>query len=184
MLNWLKDKGFEPVDPDLFEELIESHTLAMVRSTSLAASSSSFFKAKRREAYLSHFPSHIGKHFKKELSASAFKSTNLFHDDVLASVSSLSQADSTLNAQLSIAIAVTFPVFGAGKGNRKASSDSSSAAAPSAPPPRGRGRGNFSWRGVGQRRKADFKDGNPKGAKAPKSPHKSPKSPRGRGFRK
>ena len=86
-----------------------------------------------------------------------------------------------MNAQLAIAkAAVSLPMFGAGKGDRKASSDPSSSAAPSAPPPRGRGRG-FLFRGLHQKRKAGGKDANPK---APKSPHKGEKAPRGRGFQK
>ena len=130
---------------------------------------------------MSHFPSHIGKHFRNELAASPLEGSLLFGDQVLVKVSGESLVDSTLNAQLTIAkAAVSLPVFGAGKGDRKASSDSSSSAAPSAPPQRGRGRG-FLFRGLRQKRAAGGKDHNPK---APKSPRKGEKAPRGRGFPK
>ena len=179
LLRWISSQEFQPSDPVLFEEVIRSHTLAMVKSTSLVASLASFCKAKCREAYLSHFPAHVGKHFRTELASSSFDGPDLFQEDVLNKVCVESKADSSLDAQLSLAKAATFPVFGAGRGDRKASSDSSSNAASSSTSSRGRGRGSLLSRL--SKRKADPKDSNPK---APKSPRKSSKSPRGRGFQK
>ena len=117
------------------------------------------------------------------MSSSSFSGPNVFSDSTLDTVSSQSKADSSLNAQLTLASAVTLPVFGAKKGNRVASSDSSSVATSSIPPVRGRGRGASIFRGFGKR-KADPKDANPKAPKMPKSPRRGNKSPRGRGFQK
>ena len=60
---------------------------------------------------LSHSPSHVGAHFRRDLAASSFAGPFLFADDVLARVIAASREDSHLDAQLSIAKAFKFPVF-------------------------------------------------------------------------
>ena len=73
---------------------------------------------------LSHFPLHVGPHFKKDLAASSFNGPHVFDDEVLARVIAASREDSHLDAQLLIAKAFTLPVFRAEAKNtgRKASS--------------------------------------------------------------
>ena len=94
----------------------------MSASTSSCALAS-YIQAKRREGILSHFPSHVGTHFRKYLAASSFAGPFLFSEDVLARVIAASREDSHLDAQLSIAKAFKLPVFrGAGHSDRKASS--------------------------------------------------------------
>ena len=64
LLNWLKQENFVPSDTVLFEELVQAFSLSMRGSTSSLASLATFCQAKRREAVLSHFPAHIGSHFR------------------------------------------------------------------------------------------------------------------------
>ena len=124
----------------------------------------------------------MGKHFRTDLASSSLSSPDLFDAKVLERVSADSHVDSSLNAQLSIAkAAVSLPVFGAGKVDRKASSDPSSSAASSSAPSRGRGRGLSFLRGRGQKRKPGSL---PEASKPSKSPKRTPKSPRGKGFPK
>ena len=146
-----------------------------------------FFQAKRRESVLSHFPSHIGSHFRDLFSGSSFKGPHVFIDEVLTKVLAVS-------ANLALVKAVSFPVFGAAKSGRKASSDQSLAAATSAAASRGRGRGSvsdqskkshpsspaFSSSFQGRKRKAS----SPSSGRSVKSPHRGAKSSRGKGFRK
>ena len=68
-------------------------------------------QAKRKEGVLSHFPSHVGTHFRCDLAASSFAGPFLFADDILARVIAACREDLHLDAQLSIAKAFKFPIF-------------------------------------------------------------------------
>ena len=113
-----------------------------------------FLLAKRREGVLSHFPSHVGAHFKKDLAAASFSGPHVFDDEVLAKVIAASREDSHSDAQLSIAKAFTLPVFRAeakNTGRKAASGQGFSASSASTSGFRGRGRGLDSG---GSKRKA------------------------------
>ena len=58
----------------------------MVGSTASLASMATFYQARWREAVLSHFPAHVGSHFRALLSASSLAGPNLFEDSVLDKV--------------------------------------------------------------------------------------------------
>ena len=89
-------------------------------------------QAKRREGVLSHFPSHVGTHFRCDLAASSFAGPFLFDDEVLTRVIGASREDSNLDAQLSIAKAFKFPIFqGLGNSDWKVSSGQRSGASSS-----------------------------------------------------
>ena len=60
---------------------------------------------------MSHFLSHLGIHFRKELAASSFVGPVLFEEDVLGRVIVSSNEDCHLDAWLSIAKAFKLPVF-------------------------------------------------------------------------
>ena len=93
-------------------------------AANFASGLASFILAKRREGVLSHFPPHVGVHFKKDLASSSFSGPHVFDNEVLARVIAACREDSELDAQLSIAKAFTLPVFRADTKNpgRKASS--------------------------------------------------------------
>ena len=143
-LHWLKELGFAPPDPSLFGQLVQEISGSMVNS---AAALSIYLVAKRREGILSHFPSHVGSHFKKKLASSSCETPFLFDDKVLAKVIAASREDSNLDAQLSVAKAFTLPVFrGGAKGSGwlASSGRGSSASSASSSGFRGRGRGSDS----------------------------------------
>ena len=111
LLHWLKELGFEAPDPGLFGQLVQEVSGSLVTAANSASGLAAFMLAKRREGVLSHFPSHVGPHFKKDLAASSFNGPYVLDDEVLASVIAASREDSHLDAQLSIAKAFTLPVF-------------------------------------------------------------------------
>ena len=138
-----------------------------------------FMLAKRREGVLSHFPLHVGAHFKRDLAASSFSGPHVFDDEVLARVIAASREDSHLDVQLSIAKAFTLPVFRAevkNTGRKASSSQGSSASSASTSGFRARGRGSDSG---GLKRKAS----SPGRYRSKKSPRRgsSPASKQGRG---
>ena len=151
---------------------------SLVTAANSASGLAAFMLAKRREGVLSHFPSHAGPHFKKDLAASSFSGPHVFDDEVLARVIAASREDSHLDAQLSIAKAFTLPVFRAEAKNtgRKASSGHGSSTSSSTSGFRGRGRGSYSG---GSKHKAS----SPGPYQSKKSPRRgsSPASKRGRG---
>ena len=65
LLHWLKELGFVPPDPTLFEQIVQSLSLSFVGAASSSAALATYFQAKRREGVLSHFPSHVGLHFRR-----------------------------------------------------------------------------------------------------------------------
>ena len=133
LLHWLKALGFEVPDPNLFGQLVQEVSGSLVTAANSASGLAVFMLAKRRESVLSHFPSHVGSHFKKDLASSSFSGLHVFDDEVLARVIATSREDSHLDAQLSIAKAFTLPVFCAEAKNpgRKASSAQGSSASTS-----------------------------------------------------
>ena len=153
---------------------------SLVTAANSASGLAAFMLAKRREGVLSHFPLHVGAHFKKDLAAS-FSGLHVFDDEVLAWVIAASREDSHLDTQLSIAKAFTLPVFRSETKNpgRKASSaQGSCASSASTSGFRGRGRGSdLGW----SKRKAP----SPGCSRSKKSPHRgsSPASKRGRGHK-
>ena len=127
LMQWLKEEGFTPVEPFIYDELIQAFSLSMVNSTSSLAALATFFKAKRREAVLSHFPPNVGKHFKDQLQASSFDSEYLFDETVLNRVLVESREDSAVSANVALSKAFSLPVFGGAKTGGKASTTQSSA---------------------------------------------------------
>ena len=77
LLHWLKELGFEVLDPGLFGQLVQEVSGSLVTAANSASGLAAFMLAKRREGVLSYFPSHVGAHFKKDLAASSFSGPRL-----------------------------------------------------------------------------------------------------------
>ena len=77
LLHWLKDLGFEAPDPNLFGQLVQEVSGSLVTTANSASGLAAFMLAKRREGVLSHFPSHVGSHFKKDLVSSSFSGPHM-----------------------------------------------------------------------------------------------------------
>ena len=122
------------------------------------------------------------------MASSSFGGPHLFDEEALLRVLAASREDSAISANVTLVMAVSFPVFGAGKSDRKASSDQSSAAS------RGRGRGSVSdrfrkaWASSSSCASSSLQDRKRKSTypagRASKSPRCSSKNPRGKGLRK
>ena len=141
LLHWLKELDFVPPDAALFAQLIQSLLLALVSASSSSTSLAIYLQAKRSEGVLSHFPSHVGIYFHKDLAASSFEGPLLFAEDVLARVIASSREHSHLDTQLSVAKAFKLPIFlAAGNSDRKASPNQcSNASTSSSSSSKGRG---------------------------------------------
>ena len=72
LLHWLKALEFEAPDPSLFGQLVQEICGSLVTAANSASGLAVFMLAKRREGVLSHFPSHVGPHFKKYLAVAYF----------------------------------------------------------------------------------------------------------------
>ena len=81
LLQWLKELGFEALDPSLFGQLVQEVSGYLVTAANSASGLAAFMLAKRREGVLSHFPKHVGPHFKKDLAASSFNGSHVFDDE-------------------------------------------------------------------------------------------------------
>ena len=178
ILSWIKDEGFKPSQPQLFEELIQSFSLSMVNSCQSLASLSTFLHAKRREAILSHFPSHVGKHHRDQLQASDFAGDLLFDDEVLKRVLSESREDSATSANVALTKRFKFPVFNKNSNNSNSKSSDSKSQNSS------KDKNSPNW----NKRKAQSQDKGPR-SKVPKSPKGGSSSgnsasKQGRGFQK
>ena len=117
-------------------------------SSNSASGLATFMLAKRREGVLSHFPPHVGSHFKKDLASSSFSGPHVSDNEILARVIAAYREDSNLDAQLFIAKAFTLPVFCADtkKSGRKTSSGQESSASSSGFRGRGRGSDSEGWK--------------------------------------
>ena len=168
-LHWLKELGFVPLDPALFEQLVQALSLSLVGLASSSAALTTYFQAKRRQGVLSRFSAHVGLHFRRDLASFSFARPDLFDEEVLARVIAVSREDTHLDTQLSLAkvFSFTLPVFcGARNSDRKASSGQSSAAVSSpVSTPRGRGRGSTEFRSG--KRKASSSPGKGRFTKSP-----------------
>ena len=86
LLHWLKELVFEAPHPSLFGQLVQEVSGSLVTAANSASGLATFMLAKRREGVLSHFPPHLGSHFKKDLASSSFSGPHVFDDEVLARV--------------------------------------------------------------------------------------------------
>ena len=80
LLHWLKELGFVPPDSVLFEQLVQLLSLSFVGAASSSATLATYFEAKRHEGVLSHFPSHVRLHFRRDLASSSFSGPDLFDE--------------------------------------------------------------------------------------------------------
>ena len=56
----LRDEGFKPADPDLFDQTITTLSASLASQTNLSSGISEFVTSKRRESYLAHTSCPVG----------------------------------------------------------------------------------------------------------------------------
>ena len=131
LLSQLKDDGFSPFDPTLFDKAISSISCTLASQTSLAAVMSDFVVTKRKELLLSHISLPISTTQKHELFVSSGSDSSFFGQSLLERVFGQVKEDSFISSSLSLA-----KLAGAksgGKGKSSASSASLSFAVGSSP---------------------------------------------------
>ena len=158
-LHWLKELGFAPQDPALFEQLVQS--LSLVNSASSSAALAMYLQAKRRQGVLTHFPVPVGIHFHRDLASSSFCGPDLFDEEVLAKVIAASREDTHLDAPLTLAKVFTLPVFCSARNSDRKASSGQSFVATSSPVSAPRGRGGDSTESRGVKQKASRLQGRP-----------------------
>ena len=170
LLVQLREDGYRPSDPALFDKNITSFSAALASQTTMAAGVTDFISSKRRESYLSHASCSVAESVKRDLLAAPGSDSLLFDPELLERLVSQLKEDSFISSTASLASLSKSAARGrghSGSSDRYASPLEHSRPGPSgyrkrsASPPRGfrskRGRGGrgmapSSGRGRGFRR--------------------------------
>ena len=116
----LKQDGFAPLDPTLFDAPISS-ICVLANQTETAAAMSDFLVSKRRESYLNHVSLPISASQKRELPITLGSGDSLFDQDLLEKVSGQVKVDSFISSTMSLSKLASSKSIG----RRKSSSSSS-----------------------------------------------------------
>ena len=103
LLAQLKDEGFKPADPNLFDQYITALSASLASQTSLTSAMSGFVTAKRRESYLAHASCPVGDSVKRELLVASGTESLLFNQPLLEKVVSNIKEDSLISSTASLA---------------------------------------------------------------------------------
>ena len=102
LLSQLKQDGFRPSDPALFDKNISALSASFATQTSVCAGLSDFISAKRRESFLAYASFHVSEPQKRELLVSRGSDLLLFNQPLLEKVSSQLKEDSLVSSSLSL----------------------------------------------------------------------------------
>ena len=103
LLAQLKDEGFKPADPNLFDQSITALSASLASQTSLTSAMSGFVTAKRRESYLAHASCPVGDSVKRKLLVAPGTESLLFNQPLLEKVVSNIKEDSLISSTASLA---------------------------------------------------------------------------------
>ena len=103
LLAQLKDEGYRPADPNLFDQSITALSASLASQTSLTSAMSGFVTAKRRESYLAHVSCPVGDSVKRELLVALGTESLLFNQPLLEKVVSNIKEDSLISSTASLA---------------------------------------------------------------------------------
>ena len=170
MLAQLKEDGFCPSDPALFDKNISALSAALASQTTVAAGLTDFVTSKRRESYVAHASCSIPESQKWELLVAPGTGSLLFDQPLLEKIVSQLKEDSLIAS--SVSLSNLSKAAGRGRPNSSSGDRYSSPLEQSCPGPSGYRkrsasptRGSFAKRGCRGR-------------------GMSPSSNRGKGFRK
>ena len=102
LLAQLKEDGFCPSDPALFDKNISALSATLVSQTTVAAELTDFVTAKRRESYLAHASCPIAESQKRELLVTPGTDSLLFNQPLLEKVVSQLKEDSLISSSVSL----------------------------------------------------------------------------------
>ena len=99
----LKDDGYRPSDPALFDKNILSLSAALASQTMMAAGVTDFVASKRRKSYLAHATCPIAESVKRDLLVAPGTDSFLFNQPLLEKVVSNMKEDSLISSTASLA---------------------------------------------------------------------------------
>ena len=91
LLAQLRDEGYKPTDPALFDKNIFTLSAALASQTTLSAGLSDFITSKRRESYLAYTSCPIAESVKRDLLVAPSSDSLLFNQPLLEKVVTLTQ---------------------------------------------------------------------------------------------
>ena len=103
LLAQLKDDGYKPSDPALFDKNISSLSAALASQTTMAAGISDFVTSKCRESYLARASCPIAESVKRDLLISTGMASFLFDQPLLEKVVTVMKEDSLISSTASLA---------------------------------------------------------------------------------
>ena len=103
LLAQLKDDGYCPSNPSLFDKSISALSAALAAQTSVAANMSEYVTTKRRESYLAHASFTLPDNLKQELLVAPDTGSLLFNQSLLSTVIENMKEDSLLSSTSSLA---------------------------------------------------------------------------------
>ena len=99
----LKDGGYRPLDPALFDKNISSLSAALASQTTMAAGISDFVTSKHRESYLAHASCPIAESVRQDLLVAPGTASFLFDQPLLEKVITAMKEDSLISSTASLA---------------------------------------------------------------------------------
>ena len=103
LLAQLRDEGYKPADPALFDKNISALSAALASQTTMAAGISDFITMKRRESYLAHASCPIAESVKRDLLVAPGSDSFLFNQPLLEKVVTSVKEDSIISSTASLA---------------------------------------------------------------------------------
>ena len=103
LLAQLRDEGYKPADPALFDKNISTLSAALASQTALSAGLSDFITSKRRESYLAHTSCPIAESVKRDLLVAPGSDSLLFNQPLLEKVVTTVKEDSLISSTASLA---------------------------------------------------------------------------------
>ena len=127
ILSQLKQAGFNPLDPSLFNTNISFISASLSSQVRSAAALADFLQSKRRESYVAHATLPLSQVQKRELLVSPGSTSCLFDQSLLEKISSQVTKDSFISSSLSMAKIAQSCTFRGGKSSSSSSVSSGSA---------------------------------------------------------
>ena len=103
LLAQLRDEGYIPADPTLFDKNIATLSASLASQTALSAGVSEFITSKCREPYLAHTSCPIAESVKRDLLVTPGTDSLLFNQPLLEKVVNTIKEDSLISSTASLA---------------------------------------------------------------------------------
>ena len=110
ILAMLKQDGFQPSDPTLFNSALNFVSASLSQQARSASAGASFIQAKRRESLLTHTSIPVPEAQRRSLTLAPGSGTGLFNEDILSEVVAQVQRSSLISSNLAVSRS-----FGRGK---------------------------------------------------------------------